>query len=242
MSNEQSEQEFLSRYQRQEFSLPAVTVDLVIFTVLDTDLKILLVRRGEHPFKNHFALPGGFVRVQDDGGGEDLEDAAYRELFEETALPRSAVYLEQLRAFGKANRDPRMRVVTVAYFSLIRPDLAPLIVAGGDAINVHWASVHESLQHQQQPKNSLAFDHDEIVAFAVQRLREKIDRLAFRLVPKTFSVTELRAVYEAVNGKAYDASNFRRGFRRLLQDGCIEQAPGKRSTMTRPAKVYRFID
>ena len=236
MPTNESEAEFLKRYSAQHYNFPAVTVDLVIFTVLNTDLKVLLISRGEHPYKNSLALPGGFLRINDDGGGEDLDDAAYRELFEETGLHRSAVYLEQLQAFGRADRDPRMRVITIAYFALIRPELAPAVVAGGDAAEASWYSVAEL-----QEALELAFDHAEILSSARARLNEKIEDMAFELVPSTFTVTELRAVHEAVKGANHDPSNFRRRFKRMLQDGVIEQAPGKRSTATRPAKVYRLL-
>src|SRR5687767_7631832 len=118
-SAKSEEQRFLAAYRPEAYPRPAVTVDIVIFTIVDADLKVLLVRRNEHPFKGRWALPGGFVRVGDarEDQGEDLDEAAARELAEETGLPRGSAYLEQLGAFGKANRDPRMRVISVAYFA-----------------------------------------------------------------------------------------------------------------------------
>ncbi len=229
----------IDAWRAQQYPRPALTVDLVVFTVLDADLKVLLIRRGEAPFRHAWALPGGFVRVGDGlaDEGEDLDAAAQRELVEETGLPHGAVYLEQLYTFGRAGRDPRGRVVTVAYYALVRPDLAPLVTAGTDAEHAEWCSV------AHVDRAALAFDHADILALAVDRIRGKLDYapIAFDLVPATFSVSELRAVHEAIKGEADDPSNFRRRFRRMVEDGLIEQAPGKRITGRRPAAVYRFV-
>jgi 8-oxo-dGTP diphosphatase len=241
------EAQFLARYRTQRFPAPAVTVDLAVFTVLDTDLKVLLVRRGEHPYKDCWALPGGFVRVGDgyEDQGEDLEAAAMRELAEETGLPAGTIFLEQLYTFGRAYRDPRMRVVTVAHYALVRPDLVPLVRAGSDAADVRWYSVASELglgggRARKPPE--LAFDHRDILETALARLRGKIDYapIAFELVPATFTVAELRSVHEAIKGASYDPGNFRRRFLRMLTDGVLEQAPGKRATARKPAAVYRF--
>lgn len=222
-----------------DYGRPSVTVDLVVFTVRDTDLKLLLVRRKAPPYRGWWSLPGGFVRVGDgvDDQGEDLEAAAHRELEEETGLPRGSAFLEQLYTFGRAHRDPRMRIISVAWYALIRPDLAPLVTAGSDAEAVRWVSVgHE------RPA-TLAFDHDRIVDTALERIRGKVDYapIAFDLVGETFTVAELRAVYEAIKGADYDAANFRRRFRRMEADGLVVKAPGKRHTARRPAAVYRFV-
>ena len=137
-----------------------------------------------------------------------------------------------------AGRDPRGRVITVAYYALVRPGLVPLVKAGTDAAEARWVSVDEELSGYQ-----LAFDHDEILTTGLERIRGKIDYapLAFELVPDTFTVAELRAVYEAIKGMAYDAGNFRRRFVRMQTDGIIQQAPGKRHTTSKPASVYRFV-
>jgi 8-oxo-dGTP diphosphatase len=178
------------------------------------------------------------VRVGDafEDQGEDLSDAARRELTEETGLQPGAVYLEQLYTFGKAERDPRMRVISVAYFALVRPDLAPFVQAGGDATTATWVSTSELSAFE------LAFDHPAIIDTALERIRGKLSYsdIAFELVPRTFSIAELRAVYEVIDGVAHDPGNFRRRFLRMIDDGIIEQAPGKRITGKRPAKVYRF--
>jgi 8-oxo-dGTP diphosphatase len=229
---------FLAEYDVEAFHRPSVTVDIAIFTILDADLKVLLIQREQHPFKGAWALPGGFVRVgpSADDQGEDLEEAAQRRLQEETRLPRGSVYLEQLGAFGKAGRDPRTRVITVAYFALVRPDLAPFVSPGEGAVAAAWISVGELA------KRTLAFDHDAIIDAALDRIRIKIEDtdIAFELVPETFSIPELRAVYEVIKGTAYDPGNFRRRFNRMLTDGVIAKAAGKRITRSKPAQVFKF--
>ncbi|MCB9641346.1 MAG: NUDIX hydrolase [Myxococcales bacterium] len=221
-----------------DFARPLVAVDLVVFTILDADLKVLLIQRDEPPFKSQWALPGGFVRVGDayEDQGEDLETAAHRELAEETGLPVGSVYLEQLYTFGKAQRDPRTRVFSVTHYALVRPDLAPFVRAGGDAAAADWLSTTELSSLR------LAFDHLEMIEMALQRIRGKLDytNIAFELVPPTFSIAELRSVYEIILGKPQDPGNFRRRFHRMIDDGLLEEAPGKRLTSARPAKVFRF--
>jgi 8-oxo-dGTP diphosphatase len=215
-----------------------VTVDIVVFTIVDAELRVLLARRGGHPDKGKWALPGGFVRVgaSRKAQGEDLDEAAERELLEETGL-RSKVYLEQLHAFGKPGRDPRMRVISVAYYALVRPTLVPLVRAGGDVDRVRWFAVAEA------SRLDLAFDHADILTLALARARERIDAspIAFELVPDTFSIPELRAVHEAVKGHPLDPGNFRKRFFRMVEDGYLEPAPGKRITASKPARVYRFV-
>lgn len=227
---------------------PAVTVDVVLFTVVDTDLKVLLIRRGEAPFEGAWALPGGFVRVGDASSarGEDLEAAARRELEEETGLASERIYLEQLQAFGAPTRDPRGRVISIAFYALIDPLLrgalrsrgALLPQAGSDAAEARWVSLVEEV-----PDLPLAFDHDTILECALTRLRQRLEQstVAFELVPPTFTVAELRGVFEAVRGEGHDAANFRRKFERMLEEGILEPAPGKRQTGTKPARVYRFV-
>ena len=235
-----TEAEFLAAYRVKDYPRPSVTADLVIFTIIDSILHVLLIQRGGHPFRGFWALPGGFVDVGDaeKDQGEDLEEAAHRELEEETGLPKGSCYLEQLGTFGKAYRDPRTRTITVAYVALVRSSLAPLVVAQDDAAAVRWVPVQEQLDS----RSALAFDHDVILTKAVERIRGKIDYapIAFDLVPETFTVTELRVVYEAVKGKAYDAKNFYRRFRRMQADGIIVPAPGKRPSGTKHSAVYRF--
>lgn len=215
-----------------------MSVDIVVFTVIDTDLKVLLIRRAAAPHEGAWALPGGFVRVSDGPDqGESLDQAAHRELSEETGLPQGSAFLEQLYTFGEPGRDPRTRVITVAYYALVRSDLVTLVRAGTDAAEARWCSINS-----ERP-SKLAFDHDMILDRALERIRGKIEYspIGFELVPPTFTVAELRAVHEAIKGTTYDPGNFRRRFVRMKTDGVIEQAPGKRHTGTKPARVYRFI-
>jgi 8-oxo-dGTP diphosphatase len=218
---------------------PAVAVDLVILTLLEGALRVLLIRRGEPPFEGQLALPGGFLRVGDgvEDQGEDLDGAAARELQEETGLVPQDVLLEQFATFGRPGRDPRMRVLSVAYYALVRPELMRRVRAGGDAAQTCW----EPLEALSEP-GRLAFDHGHILQVALGRMREKLDTsaLAFSLVPERFSIPELRAVFSAVKGEQQDPGNFRRKVRRLVEDGVLEPAPGVRRTASKPAALYRF--
>jgi len=232
------EAELLARYRPSDFPRPSVAVDVVIFTVVDAELRVLLVRRREPPFRGRWALPGGFVRVGEGprDQGEDLDAAAARELEEETGLDARSTHLEQLRAFGRAGRDPRTRVITIAYVALVRPDLVPRVRPGGDADRTAWLAVSGI------GRADLAFDHAEIVEVARRRIVARLDDsdVAFSLVPATFTIPELRSVHEIVTGAPHDPGNFRRKFHRLIELGVIEQAPGKRITASKPATVYRF--
>jgi 8-oxo-dGTP diphosphatase len=227
---------------KRQGSLPAafqqafITVDLVIFTILDADLKVLLIQRREDPFIGSWALPGGFLR-SDQGRGEALEEAAKRELAEETGLAPGKIALRQLGAYGHPDRDPRGRVLSVAYFALMRPDLAPFATAGGDAANATWHSLSEL------DRIELAFDHRQMIDDAHQRLVQALGsgNIAFELVPPTFTIPELRAVHDVIAGHPHDPGNFRRKVQAMVEDGMIEQAPGKRITGGKPAAVYRFV-
>ncbi|MQY15341.1 hypothetical protein SRB5_55200 [Streptomyces sp. RB5] len=199
-------------YDPSAFPPFAVTVDLVVLTVRHHALCALAVRRGESPFQGRWALPGGFVRPD-----EDLEQAAARELAEETGLqpqpddaaPVPGAHLEQLATYGDPKRDPRMRVVSVAHL-VLAPDL-PAPRPGGDASGVRWAPV-ETLLSRDEDQSPLAFDHAGILADGVERARSKIEysSLATAFCPQEFTVGELRRVYEAVWGVALDPRNFHR--------------------------------
>jgi 8-oxo-dGTP diphosphatase len=173
-----------------------------------------------------WALPGGFVESE-----ESLENAALRELKEETGLAEA--YLEQLYTYGEPDRDPRGRVVSVAYFALIASD-APIQSEGGsDASRAEWCTV-ENLPE-------LAFDHAEIIAYALRRLRYKLEYSAvgFELLPEEFTLTELQKTYEIILGEELDKRNFRR---RIQQAGVIEATPHMRSGEGRPARLFRYRD
>lgn len=239
-----TEAEFLAAYKARAYPRPSVTVDLVIFTVLHGVLHVLLIVRGGHPFRGCQAFPGGFVDAGDDeqDQGEDLDEAAHRELEEETGLPRGSCHLEQLYTFGKAYRDPRTRTITVAYLALVRSSLAPLVRAQDDAAEAGWTPVQELLDALDAGTTKLAFDHADILRMAVQRLRGKIDytSIAFDLVPDTFSAGDLRQVYEAVKGRSYNAKTFHSKFRRMITDGVILPVPGSQVTGGRRAAMFRF--
>jgi len=228
---------------RYEHARPSVTVDMVVFTVVDFDLKVLLIERGVEPFVGQWALPGGFVKVGDglNDRGEDVDDAATRELQEETGLNSRDVFLEQLYTFGRAGRDPRGRVISVAYYALVPADRVPRVHAGDDAADASWFSV------SRLERVDLAFDHAEIIDAAAKRIAGKIEydlRLAMSLVPRSFTKAELRRVFEVVTGNEYDKSNFNKRFNRMIEDGVIIDAPGKRapSGPGRPAHLYAFAE
>jgi 8-oxo-dGTP diphosphatase len=205
----------------------AVTADLVVLTLTGDELCALVVRRGVEPFLGGWALPGGFVRA-----GEDLEDAARRELAEETGLAPGTVHIEQLAGYGAPDRDPRMRVVTVAYLALA-PDL-PVPRAGTDAAEARWAPVRELAGER------LAFDHDRILADGLERARAKLEYspLATAFCPPEFTVAELRRVYELVWDTRLDPRNFHRKV--TGADGLLEPT-GWTTTRDggRPAQLYR---
>jgi 8-oxo-dGTP diphosphatase len=205
----------------------SVTVDLVVLTIRDGALCALLIRRGAPPYRGRWALPGGFVHLD-----EDLDKAAERELHEETGVRTSAGHLEQLATYGAPKRDPRGRVVTVAYLALL-PDL-PTPTAGSDAAGAAWRDV-ASLRRKE-----LAFDHDRILADGVERARAKLEYtpLASAFCPAEFTVAELRTVYEIVWGTPIDPRNFHRKV--TTTDGFVEPTghttAGERG---RPAQLYR---
>lgn len=209
-----------------DYPHPAVTTDIVIFSIRDSELKLLLIKRKGAPFKGKWALPGGFVQLD-----EDLEAAAIRELAEETGV--SGVYLEQLYTFGRPDRDPRERVITVAYYALIPSDRLTLM-ASTDAEAVGWFGLDEL--------PALAFDHDDIVEMAHQRLVAKLDysTLAFQFMPEEFTLTELQAVYEIILRENIDKRNFRKWV--LALERVEETGEYRRDGAHRPAKLYRLIN
>lgn len=206
-----------------EYPHPAVTVDVVIFTIRDRQLKLLLVKRAGEPYRGQWALPGGFVRLE-----EGLDEGASRELEEETGV--SGVFLEQLYTFGKPGRDPRERVITVAYYALVPSDKLQ-IRAATDAEAVGWFGMDELPE--------LAFDHAEIVAMAHQRLTAKLDysTIAFQFMPERFTLSELQEVYETILRQEMDKRNFRKWVLALEQ---IEETDEeRRGGIHRPARLYR---
>jgi 8-oxo-dGTP diphosphatase len=207
-----------------EYPRPSLTVDCVVFGLDDEDLKVLLIQRDLPPFEGQWALPGGFVRMD-----ETLEDAAKRELREETGLTN--VFLEQLYTFGEIDRDPRERVVTVAYYALanIRDHR---VQAATDARRAAWFAVEDT--------QALAFDHPRILQVALDRLRGKVryQPIGFELLPAKFTLRQLQHLYETILDRPLDKRNFRKkilGMGILLELDEIETDVAHRA-----ARLYRF--
>ena len=207
----------------------AVTVDLVVLTVRDDELVALVVTRGVEPFLGRWALPGGFV-----GEGEDLPDAAARELHEETGIEALDAHLEQLATYGAPGRDPRGRVVTIAYLALVA-DL-PTPTAGSDADEATWVPVRDLLRSDR-----LAFDHRQILTDGVERARAKLEYspLAASFCDEEFTVAELRHVYEVVWDTQLDPRNFHR---KVSSTPGFLESTNKTTTREggRPAQIFRI--
>lgn len=208
----------------KHYERPSVTADTVVFSYAGRKLQVLLIRRKYEPFANAWALPGGFVNID-----EALETAAARELHEETGLKDA--YLEQLYTFGDPGRDPRGRVITVAHLAVVRPDSIPLIRSGDDAGDAAWFGIDDL--------PDLAFDHHLIIDYALQRLRHNIryTPLGFLLLPKEFSLSELQQLYETILEETLDKRNFRR---KILMQGILEDTGNLRYGDHRPARLYRY--
>lgn len=207
-----------------EYARPALTVDCVIFGLDEEDLKVLLIQRDLEPFAGKWALPGGFVNV-----GESIDDAARRELKEETGLSR--VFLEQLYTFGEPARDPREHVVTVAYYALVRLS-DHRVQAATDARNAAWFSIDDT------PK--LAFDHPTILKMAHERLQSKVryQPIGFELLPTKFPLRLLQQLYEVIIERPLDKRNFRK---KILSMDVLEELDEIESDVThRAARLYRF--
>lgn len=222
-SSEQTEAQ-KHHYDARKYDRPSVTVDVVMMSLRQKDLQVLLVKRRSWPFEGMWAIPGGFVNMD-----ESLEAAAKRELQEETGV--QDVYLEQLYTFGDPGRDPRTRVITVVYFALLDSERLQ-VRAASDAADVSWFSVY-SLP-------ALAFDHEKILQYALHRLRGKLDytTIAFSLLPEQFTLRELQRVYEIILHRRLDKRNFRK---KILSTGILEDTGEKKMEGThRPARLYRF--
>lgn len=207
-----------------KYARPALTVDCVVFGLDEDDLKVLLVQRGGEPFKGSWALPGGFVDMH-----ETTDQGALRELEEETGV--RDVYLEQLYTFSRVDRDPRERVVSVAYYALVKLN-EHAVRAATDASDAAWFSVEEA--------TGLAFDHDEIVAMAWERLRGKVryQPIGFELLPEKFTLTQLQRLYEIVLDTDLDKRNFRKKI--LAMDLLKPLDEVEKGVSHRAARLYRF--
>ena len=206
------------------FESPGVTVDLSIFTVNEEQLKVMLVRRAENPYLGFWSLPGGFLKI-----GESLDRAAQRVLSEKSGV--DDVYMEQLYTFGEPKRDPRSRVITVAYIALIPWQSLPQ-PESDKVTDLTWSPV------DHLPK--LAFDHKAIVNYAVTRLRAKVSysNIVYGLMPKQFRLSELQSMYESIINDKLDKRNFRK---RMLATGLLKET-GKKDLAGahRPAMLYQF--
>lgn len=282
-----NEEEFLEKYDASKYERPSVTVDMLIFTVTEEEkenyrklsqkvLRLLMIKRGDHPYIGQWALPGGFVRMP-----ESLDEAAIRELEEETNI--RDIYMEQLYTWGDVNRDPRTRVISTSYLSLV--DSSTLdIKASDDADDAKWFTVFCKLYQEQKTvtekgyilqrlfrlslrndeddlfsivkviktvegkvtkverevieSNGIAFDHAKIIEYGIERLRSKIEYtdIAFNLMPKMFTLTELQQVYEIVLDKELLKANFRR----KTADMVIETNEYTKDAGHRPSKLFRF--
>jgi 8-oxo-dGTP diphosphatase len=210
---------------------PRVAADVAVFAFLDGAMNVLLVRRRYEPYERYWALPGGLLEPD-----ETLEEAAERELREETGV--TDTYMEQLATFSEVDRDPRGRVISCCYLALVdggRVRLRP----GSDAREAAWRPL-EQLLRETGEGTVLAFDHDRILGYARQRLAYKLEyqNVAWSLLPDTFTLSELRRVYEAGIGRAFEPNNFRRI---ALGWGVLAES-GERPTGGRPAATYRFAD
>lgn len=212
-------------YDPSQFERPSVTTDIVIFTVRDRRLQVLLIERKEWPFAGQWALPGGFVRPD-----ETLDEAARRELREETGV--GDVYLQQLSAFGNPGRDPRTRVITVAYTALIPSDTVTLR-AETDAADARWFPVNDL-------PRPLAFDHEHILGCALDALRERLDtrsQVVRGLLPARFTLTQMQEIYETLLGGSLDKRNFRKW---VTTVGMVTPTDQEARGPHRPALLYEF--
>jgi len=201
-----------------------LTVDAVVFGYEEGNISVLLIRRKYDPYKGQWAIPGGFVKHN-----ESLEDSVERELYEETGIKIN--YLEQLYSFGKLDRDPRGRVVSIAYFGLVRPNTFK-IIASTDAEEVAWFSIDEL------PK--LAFDHEEILKIAIERLQGKItyEPIGFELLDKKFPFSDLEKLYTTLLGRDIDRRNFRK---KIIGLNVLDELDEKVSKGSgRPANLFQF--
>lgn len=218
----ESQQNFRSDSRIKQYEKPLLTVDVTVFTICDAKLKILFVQRKTEPYHNMWSIPGGFMNI-----GETLDEAANRRLFDRTGVKE--IYLQQLSTFGEPRRDPRSRVITVAYIALVASHRLQLDVHANE--ETRWFDV-ENLP-------PLAFDHRIIVDVAVRRLREHLDisGLAFQLLPEKFTLTELQRIYEVILSKKLDKRNFRK--KMLATENVVElTGETKMEGFHRPAQLY----
>ncbi|MEP1230026.1 MAG: NUDIX domain-containing protein [Litorimonas sp.] len=219
-----TEAEFLKSYNPKVFDAPLCTVDMAIFAVEEGELKVLLIKRAEHPSKGRWALPGGFCDLSNDA---TIDATAHRKLFEKTGI--NSPYLEQVESIGNAVRDPRGWSITLLYFALIDFET---IGAHPQSEHTQWASINEAL------KCELAFDHKVLLRKAINRLRKKTryTALPISLMPRTFTLTELQNMFELILGSPLQKKSFRR---RIEASGLLEETGDMRATSRRPAALFK---
>ena len=227
MTRTQSEKQFLAEYDIHSFDVPLVMVDMAIFSVIDRQLNVLIVKRAQHPRLGTWALPGGFIDIERD---RDIEATAYRKLAEKTALKKA--HLEQVESFGNSSRDPRGWSVTVVYMALVSAEDVRLR-KDDSSEEVTWmplALVGTEIK--------LAFDHVEILNRCYQRLKNKVryTALPVNFLSKEFTLTELQQIFEVILEDSIEKKSFRR---RLLEANIVEETGSFRQGSNRPAKLYR---
>lgn len=222
-----TEKEYLAKYDPNEFERPSVAVDLLVFSIKEGRLKIVLVEREEHPFKNMLSLPGVFVGIK-----ETLDEATERGIAEETGL--RDIYFEQLYTWGDVNRDPRMRIISVSYLALVDSEKINLSV-GKRTVSAALYDVEELLASDIE----LAFDHKKIIQYGRERIKNKVEysAIAFAFLPEEFTLPELQKVYEILLGK----NLYKAGFRRKIMPMIEETDRMTSGDAHRPSKYYRLI-
>lgn len=238
--HDQEEQAFLAAYDASKYPNPSLSVDVALVTVDPLGLRAVLIQRLDHPALGKWSLPGGFVKID-----ESLDDAAARVLQSKAGL--TGIFLEQLYTFGDPNRDPRTRIVTVAYYALV--DQAKLTIEGSPhlklaTVHVPWDGDVGGIVQAQDESNRklpLAFDHDKILGTVVQRLRGKLNYapIGFELLPRKFTLRQLQAIHETILGQKLNKDSFRR---RMLASGMLASTGQMEGDVGhRPAELYRFV-
>ncbi len=255
MKQSQEEKEFLKSYNAAQYERPSVTADVVIFTIdKDNELSILLIKRGEHPYKDHWAIPGGFLEA----GKESIDEAAARELYEETGIKVSdGIELRQLITVGEPDRDPRTHVVSVVYTALVPKGLLH-IKAGDDAKEAQLFKIRDLFDEDGNIEtrfigdkisltmDNLAFDHAHIVEVAIERLRGRLsytnDAFAMLKDKKCFRIYELKKIHEAILQKEIDRANFRKMFIRNFVDTGKVRELDKNEAKGAKTAMYALLD
>lgn len=225
----QQDKEFLNNYDSSAYEKPSITVDLLVFTIEDEELKIVMIKRKNLPYKGMLSLPGSFVGME-----ETLDEAASRGIKEKTGL--ADIYFEQLYTWGEVNRDPRMRIISVSYMALV--SIEELYrAAGSSEISSHLYSVDKLLQSDER----IAFDHKEMIAYGRERIKNKVEYtpLAFEFLPEKFTLPQLQKITEILLGKELYKANFRK----KVKDMVVETEEFSLGGAHRPSKLYvRKID